>query len=259
MALPIVGRPPITIQRNAYGQPTRITDPGNTNAQDVTATYDSNTMLLRQVSNEKGQATQLYYDGNQNLTGVQTSLGSQNVNVNFGYSYSGALSSITNPLGIQVVAVNRENLERVTNMVDATGVSVSYQYDTLWPGIESDGPAPEFAGGVSLRQFRPGNRGRLSRRHKLLHLRSQNGLADQPDRYAGRTTRYDRDPKTGDILQTVQIVPGGANATTVTSYDRFGNLASVTPPQSSTITYNYDAGGRQIGNDYSGSGIPGPQ
>ena len=73
----------------------------------------------------------------------------------------------------------------------------------------------------------------------------------------GRVTRYDHDPNTGDILQVVQLVPGGTNLTTVMSYDRFGNLASVTPPQSATITYNYDGIGRQIGGVYSGANIPG--
>jgi YD repeat-containing protein len=73
----------------------------------------------------------------------------------------------------------------------------------------------------------------------------------------GRVIRFDRDQNTGDILQTVQIVPGGTNLVTVMSYDRFGNLASITPPQSATITYNYDAIGRQIGSTYSGVSIPG--
>ena len=41
------------------------------------------------------------------------------------------------------------------------------------------------------------------------------------------------------------------------SYDSFGNLVNITPPQSSTITYNYDASGRQLGDVYSGASIPG--
>ena len=131
VALPIAGRPPITIQRNGYGHPTLISDPGNTNAQNVTAAYDPNTTLLRQVTDEMGHATQLSYDGNQNLTDVQTTLGAQSVNVNFGYTSSGALCSVTNPLGIAVVTAQRDYLGRVTNAVDATGVFISYQYDGL--------------------------------------------------------------------------------------------------------------------------------
>jgi len=257
VALPIAGRPPISIQRDGYGRPTRISDPGNINAQDVTATYDPNTTLLRQVTDEAGNATQLAYDGNQNLTGVQAALGAQPVNVNFGYTPSGALSSVTNPLGIKVVTMKRDNLNRVTNVVDATGVSIAYQYDALgrlWKLIDPQLASPvvyvydNFDRVIAIQM--PAGTNYYSYDPKMGWLTSQTDML-------GRTTRYDRDPKTGDVLQTVQIVPGGANLTTVMSYDRFGNLASVTPPQSSSITYNYDASGRQIGSVYSGVSIPG--
>lgn len=257
VALPIAGRPPITIKRDTYGRPTRITDPGNVNAQDVTASYDPDTTLLRQVTDEAGNATQLAYDENQNLTRVQASLGAQAVNVNFGYTFSGALSSVTNPLGIRVVAMNRDNLNRVTNVVDATGVSISYQYDSLgrlWKLIDPQLASPvvyvydNFDRVIAIQM--PAGTNYFGYDPKMGWLVSQTDLL-------GRTTRYDRDPQTGDVLQTVQIVPGGANLATVMSYDRFGNLASVTPPQASTITYNYDASGRQIGDTYSGGSIPG--
>jgi YD repeat-containing protein len=257
VALPIAGRPPITIQRDAYGRPTRITDPGNTNAQDVTATYDPDTTLLQQVTDEAGHATQLYYDGNQNLTDVQTALGTQNVNVNFGYSPSGSLSSIQNPLGITVVTMNRDNLNRVTNVVDATGVSINYQYDALgrlWKLIDPQLASPvvyvydNFDRVIEIHL--PAGTNYYTYDPKMGWLTSQTDLL-------GRTTRYDHDPNTGDIVQIVQIVPGGANLVTVMSYDRFGNLASVTPPGAGTISYNYDNSGRQVGSVQSGVGIPG--
>ena len=256
VALPIAGRPTITIQRDAYGRPTLISDPGNTNAQNVTATYDPNTTLLQQVTDEAGNATQLAYDGNQNLTGVQAALGTQPVNVNFGYTPSGALSSVTNPLGIKVVTMKRDNLDRVTNVVDATGVSIAYQYDSLgrlWKLINPQLSSPvtyvydNFDRVIAIQM--PAGTNYYNYDPKMGWLTSQTDML-------GRTTRYDRDPKTGDVLQTVKIVPGGANQTTVMKYDRFGNLASITPPQSSTITYNFDASGRQIGSLYTGVSIP---
>jgi len=257
VALPIAGRPPITIQRDVYGRPTLVSDPGNTNAQNVTATYEPDTTLLQQVTDEKGQATQLSYDASQNLSGVQTTLGAQSVNVNFGYSLSGALSSVTNPLGICVVTMSHDNLDRVTNVVDATGVSINYQYDSLgrlWKLVDPQLASPvvyvydNFDRVVAIQM--PAGTNFYSYDPKMGWLISQTDLL-------GRTTRYDRDPRTGDVLQSVQIVPGGANLTTVMSYDRLGDLASITPPQSSTITYNYDASGRQIGSVYSGLNNPG--
>ena len=256
VALPIAGRPPITIQRDTYGRPTRVSDPGNTNAQDVTAAYDPDTTLLKQVTDEAGHATHLYYDGNQNLTGVQAALGAQNVNVNFGYTPSGALSSVTNPLGITVVTMKRDNLDRVTNVVDATGVSINYQYDSLgrlWKLIDPRLASPvtyvydNFDRVIAIQM--PAGTNYYSYDPKMGWLTSQTDML-------GRVTRYDRNPNTGDILQIVQLVPGGANLTTVMSYDRFGNLVSIKPPQSSAITYNYDASGRQIGSVYSGVNIP---
>jgi len=141
-------------------------------------------------------------------------------------------------------------------VVDATGVSIAYQYDSLgrlWQLIDPQLASPvvyvydNFDRVIAIQL--PAGTNYYSYDPKMGWLISQTDML-------GRTTRYDRDPRNGDVLQTVQIVPGGANLTTVMSYDRLGNLASITPPQSSTITYDYDASGRQIGNIYSGVNIP---
>jgi len=258
VALPIAGRPPIGIQRDTYGRPTRISDPGNTGAYDVTATYDTNTTQLNQVTDEAGRPTSLYYNGNHKLHHVQrTHNGSQTVNVGFNYTGSGALCQITNPLNHLAVTINRDALDRATNVVDATGVAAGCQYDSLgrlWKLNDPRLASPvvyhydnfdrltevDYPGGTNYFAYDP----------------VKGWLVSQTD-MLGRVTRYDHDPNTGDILQIVQLVPGGNNLTTVMSYNRFGNLASVTPPQSATITYNYDGIGRQIGGVYSGANIPG--
>jgi len=257
IALPIAGRPPIAIQRNAYGEPNLISDPGNIGAQDVTATYDPNTSQLQQMTDEAGHPTTFLYNGNHSLSHVQQTHNGQIVDVGYGYDSSGQLSQITNPLGITAVTMNHDSLGRVTNVVDATGVTVSYQYDNLgrlWKLADPRLATPvtyvydnfdrvteiDFPTGTNYFAYDP----------------IKGWLISQTD-MLGRVIRFDRDQNTGDILQTVQIVPGGTNLVTVMSYDRFGNLASITPPQSATITYNYDAIGRQIGSTYSGVSIPG--
>ncbi|MGD0613992.1 MAG: hypothetical protein ABSA69_00950 [Verrucomicrobiota bacterium] len=261
VALPIAGRPPISIQRDTYGRPTHISDPGNTGAYDVTATYDTNTTQLSQVTDEAGRATSLYYNGNHKLNHVQRthngSSGAQTVDVGMYYTGSGALSQITDPLGHPAVTIYRDALDRATNVVDATGVAAGCQYDSL--GRLSQLTDPRLASPVV---YHYDNFDRVTEidlpygTNYFAYDPVKGWLISQTD-MLGRTTRYDHDPNTGDVLQVVQLVPGGANLTTVMSYDRFGNLASVTPPQSATISYNYDGIGRQVGSVYTGANIPG--
>jgi len=44
-------------------------------------------------------------------------------------------------------------------------------------------------------------------------------------------TNYTRDPNTGDIIQVIDVVSGGTNRVTAISYNRFGNVESVTRPE----------------------------
>ena len=258
VALPIAGRPPISIQRDTYGRPTRISDPGNVGAYDVTATYDTNTTQLNQVTDEAGRPTSLYYNGNHKINHIQrTHNGSQTVNVGFNYTASGALCQITNPLNHLAVTINRDALDRATNVVDATGVAAGCQYDSLGRLWKLNDPRLTSPVVYHYDNFDRVTEIDLPYGTNYFGYDPVKGwLISQTD-MLGRTTRYDRDPNTGDILQTVQIVPGGANLTTVMSYDRFGNLASITPPQSATINYNYDPIGRQVGSVYTGVSVPG--
>lgn len=257
VALPIAGRPPITIQRDTKGRPTRVSDPGNVGAQDVTAAYDPNTQMLQQVSDEGGRTTRMVYNANNSVSHIQGTHNGQNVDVGFGYTASGVLSQITNPLGITAVTVNRDSLDRVSSVVDATGVTINYQYDSL--GRLSKLTDPQLTSPVV---YVYDNFDRVTEIHLpygtnyFSYNPVKGWLISQTD-MLGRVTRYDHDPITGDILQIVQIIPGGVNLVTTMSYDRFGNLLSITPPQSATITYNYDSIGRQTGAVYSGVYAPG--
>ena len=257
VTMPVAGRPPIKIQRDNFGKPVRISDPGNIGAQDVTAGYDPNTGQLLQTTDEAGRRTLLAYNDKHKVSHIQQTLNGQNVDVGFNYSGSGAISQIVNPLGITAVTINRDFLDRVISVKDATGVTVGYQYDNLgrlWKLTDPRLITPVL---YIYDNFDRVTEIRMPSGTNYFYYDPIKGwLISQKD-MLGRTTRYDRDPKTGDILQIVQIVPGGTNLVTVMSYDRFGNLASVTPPQSSTISYNYDAIGRQTGEAYTASGIPG--
>jgi len=108
-----------------------------------------------------------------------------------------ALSSVTNPLGIKVVTMKRDNLNRVTNVVDATGVSIAYQYDALgrlWKLIDPQLASPvvyvydNFDRVIAIQM--PAGTNYYSYDPKMGWLTSQTDML-------GRTTRYDRDPKPG--------------------------------------------------------------
>ena len=261
VALPIAGRPAITIQRDAHGRPTRVTDPGNIGACDVTAVYDPVTKQLQQVSDEAGRSTSLYYNGNHHVNHIQRThygaSGAQTVDVGMNYTGSGALYQITDPLNNTAMTIQRDTLDRATNVVDATGVSQGCEYDTL--GRLSKLRDPRLSSAVVYHYDD------FDRVTEVDYPSGTNYYNYDPDMgwlvsktdMLGRTTRYDRDPKTGDVLQIVQMSPGGPSLTTVMSYDRFGNLATITPPQSATISYNFDSIGRPLGTSYSGTSIPG--
>jgi YD repeat-containing protein len=243
VALPIAGRPPITIRRDSYGKPTRISDPGNVGAQDVTATYDPNTQQLTNLSDELSHVMTLVYNANHHVSDLQGTHNGQIVDVNYAYDAAGGLSQVTDPLGNPAATFQRDGLERVTSVADATGVSVGCSYDNL--GRVSQVANPCLSSPVAYHY------------DNFTYDPVKGWLTSSID-LLGRETRYDRNPTNGDVLQVVQVVPGGTNLVTVMSYDRFGNLASVTPPGSATIDYNYDALGRAVGDAYSGGpGIPG--
>jgi YD repeat-containing protein len=56
----------------------------------------------------------------------------------------------------------------------------------------------------------------------------------------GKVTQYTYYPDTGYLKDIIQD-PAGVNAITTMTYDNYGNIASVTDPESRTTNYAYDA------------------
>ncbi len=255
--LPIAGRPTITIQRNESGQPTRISDPGNLGAQDVSAIYDATTKLLRYTTNEAGLATELLYNTNKSIVHIRRQIGGQIAKTSFDYYTNGALRTKTNALGITTVTYYRDSLARATNVVDATGVSISYQYDTLGRLWKVHDPRLNSAVEYIYDNF-----------DRVIEIRYPVGsvfynydpvkgwLVSQTD-LLGRVTRYVRHEQTGDILQTIDEVAGGSNRVTAMTYNRYGQLATLTPSDANTISFNYDDLGRALGSSEMDARAPG--
>lgn len=255
--LPIAGRPDITIERNAYGYPTRITDPGNLGAQDITAAYDPVSGLLQQRSDAAGRNTEITRNQNKSVSRVRRYLGGQPVDIGYGYTTNGALFCITNALGTSTATFYRDALGRATNVVDATGISMRYQYDALgrvWKVVDPrlSGPVEyvyddfdrvieiKYPVGSVFFEYDAG-KGWLTRRTDIL----------------GRATQYTRDPDTGDILTVIDEVAGGPDRVTTMSYNRFGQLTNITPPDAEAVTFSYDDLGRPLGSSEADAMPPG--
>jgi len=255
--LPISGRPTITIERNALGQPTRINDPGNLGAQDATFTYDTTSRLPTHMTDPAGRSINLTYDAKKNVQKLRRRLGAQNVDVNFGYTTNGALSSIENPLGVIAVTINRDSLGRATNVVDATGIGISYQFDSL--GRLRTVRDPRLSTPV---EYIYDNFDRVTEiRYPVgsvfyTYDPVMGWLVSQTD-LLGRVTRYVRDPQTGDVMQTIDEVVGGNNRVTTMTYNRYGQLATLTPPDAQAISFNYDQLGRPLGSSEMNARPPG--
>ena len=245
--LPIAGRPAITIERNGYGQPTRISDPGNEGAQDVTAQYDPTTKLLLQSGDAAGRDTEWTYNENRNVARIRRQLGAQNVDTSYGYTTNGTLAAVTNADGINTMTIQRDALDRVTNVVDATGVSTRYEYDVLgrlWKIYDS-----RMTGAVEYI---------YDNFDRVIEIRYPVGsvfyeydpvkgwLARQTD-ILGRVTRYARDMNSGDVTQVVEEVDGGVNRVTQLAYNRFGQVTNIIPPDAQAISFHYDDLGRALG------------
>lgn len=245
--LPVAGRPAISIERNAYGMPTRISDPGNVGAQDVTATYDPVTKLLQQSSDEAGRNTELAYNTNRSLARIRRHLGAQNVDVTYSYTTNGAMLTTTNALGVRALTVHRDALDRATNVIDATGVSIRYQYDTLGRLWKMMDPRLSNAVEYVYDNFDRVIEIRYPAGSVFYEYDAAKGWLVRQTDILGRSTHYVRDPINGDVLQIVDEVSNGTDRVTTLAYNRFGQITNIAPPDVQAMSFSYDDLGRALG------------
>ncbi len=255
--LPIAGRPTIKIERNELGQPTRIVDPGNVGAQDVTATYDPATKQLRTLTDPSGAVSEVIYDANKRVQRARSKLNGVNVDTVYGYAASGALRTITNPLGKTVSTFGRDALDRVTSVTDATGVMIGYKYDSLGRLWKITDPRLSSEIEYIFDDFDRVIEVKTPSGSIFYGYDPAKGWLNSTTDILGRVTSYERDPATGDILKVIEKVPGAADRVTSMTRTRFGQLASLTPPGAAPITFNYDSIGRAVGTAETSTVAPG--
>lgn len=245
--LPITGRPVISIERDSCGRPVQISDPGNIGAQDVTAIYDETTGQLLRHSDAAGRSTEILYNSNQSVAGVRRVLNGEPVISSYGYNTNGALCTVTNELGIPVITYQRDTMDRVTNIVDATGISTVYEYDSL--GRLYKVYDPRLSGPMEYVYDGADHIIQINYPTGSVYFEydtSTGWLVRETD-ILGRATRYVRDPDTGDILQIILEDEGEDVRVTELSYNRFGQITNITPSDAQSISYQYDDLGRLLG------------
>jgi YD repeat-containing protein len=245
--LPIAGRPTIKIERNELGQPTKLVDPGNVGAQDVTATYDPATKQLRTLTDPSGAVSELIYDANKRVQRARAKHNGVNVDTVYGYTASGAVQTVANPLGKTVSTIGRDTMDRVTSVTDATGVTIGYEYDALGRLWKVTDPRLSSKIEYVYDNFDRVIEVKTPAGSIFYSYDAVKGWLNSTTDILGRVTNYVRDPATGDILQVVEKVTGGTDRVTSMTRNRFGQLASLTPPGAAPITFNYDAIGRAVG------------
>ena len=254
--LPTPNRPAIAIERNSKEQPTVITDPAVSGAAPIGISYNAANRVT-QVTDEAGRAIQADYDTEQNLEAVRRFLGATPVEVGYGY-LNGYLRTLTDPLN-KTWTTNRDIYGRVTSVVDPTGITLSMAYDPLgrlWRITDPRLSSPVTYTFDSL--------------DRILTITTPAGvttyaydpvtkwLASITD-VQNRTVSFTHDPANGDITKSsyTMALSGGGTKTLETSYSfaRFGDLETVTAPESTPVSFDVDDLGRNIGSNETDAGL----
>jgi len=142
---------------------------------------------------------------------------------------------------------NRDILGRVQSVVDATGVTVTYNYDTfgrLWkitdPRLSSQIVYSYNDYDLVATISSPSGTTTFDYDPLTLRLRKVIDVLN-------RETRFEYDAITGDMLRTIKKMEDGSELTTHYSYNRFERIESVIPPDAHPITFQVDDIGRPIG------------
>jgi len=251
---PIPNRPAISITRNIYGQPKVIDDPANIGASPVLVNYTA-TNKLDDFTDPAGRLTDMQYNLDDDLEWIKRYLGAQEAKTSFGYE-NGYLKTITDPLNNPTTYL-RDNLGRIEFLIDATNVQVQYIYDTfgrLWKVVD-----PRLSSAI---EYLYDNFDRIKTITSpdgtiTYDYYPATGLLWKITDVRARVTTFEYYPNTTDVSKITRVVTGGDDIVTEFTYDRFGNIEQVTPPDSQPITFAYDDLGRLQSSTEADSLIPG--
>lgn len=252
ITLPIEGRAPIQIERDALGNPTTITDPSNEGALPVEIVYNGD-HLPEDIYDEAGRKTEVRYTPLGDVDYVRRYHNGNPVTVSYGYNATtGYLETITNAEN-ETVTIGRDSKGRVTSVEDATGVRMEYDYDAygrLWKVHD-----PRMVDPI---EYLYDDAGRVA---QVIAATGTTGYAYDPATgflssvtdSQGRRTRYSYFAN-GDVHRVTleKLAADGVTVEEVLNqtdfdYDRFGNLTMVDPQDAAPIYFTTDEIGRSTG------------
>ena len=250
VTLPTPGRPSITIQRNAANLPTVINDPANVGGSAVQITYNAANLPVTETD-EKGLVTKYTYTSTNNVATITRGFGTSLAETTT-YNYDPAthfLTSIVDPLGHTIVSYTYDAQGRVKSEADGTGVTTTYQYDTLGRLIKVFDPT--LTGITNFIQYTYNDQDQVTQvttptgtityqydptTHRLTSTTDLNG----------NTTQYTYDAASGNLTNVTQVSSAG-NQTTHYDYDRLGNLTLMTAPAGNRTAFRHNVMGDTTG------------
>lgn len=194
--------------------PTSIKDPeGN----ELTRDYDSAGNLTEVRSTQLNATIESrYYTGPQNL--LSAVYDGNDKRTGFEYDAAGNLTKVVPPAPMGATQYTYDSLSRVTSITDGAGKRVDYAYDRL------DRVVAISSGGTTLQSMVYDALGNLTTRTT-----------------PGVVTRFRYDAHaTGSLVTSAERTQGASVETVTYTYDKAGNLKTLTEP-AGTTTYTYDA------------------
>ena len=196
---------------NALGEVTSSTDP---NGQLITYTYNTNAQLATETL-PKGTSTSYTYDSLGNMKTADSPSGDWS----FAYNSQNLPTTITEPYGSLTVRYGLDG--NITQIVDQTGFTTNYVYDTVGRLSELTDANDDL---IESYAYDPAG----------------NIVSETKGNGTSTTYRYNRD---GAVTEITSLAPGGAiNSQMTYTYGAVGQVATMTTG-GVTTTYGYDADG----------------
>jgi RHS repeat-associated protein len=241
----------VSYSYDAEGRLAQTTYP---DAAKVVYTYDvAGALATSQDENHATANTSYTYDAKGAVSSVAQTLGAGQATTSYAYDAHGNLTSVTDPNG-NVTSYSYDDFGRMTRQVSPVTGTTTYAYDfagNLLTTIDANGATTtrtydallRVASATSARSGSPSENVTYSYDDPFVPGYDIGRFSAASDPTGTTTVRYDHRGLMRQLQQTV----GGAQYSTLFTYDADGNRSSITYPSSGRVaTYTYDLADRPL-------------